>query len=282
MHAHSPGVAGRALVLAAAITAALGIAPLARADILAIESSGNVFVIDPVTGVGSALAGAGPSGANALARDPAGTLVTAASGRLHTIDPLTGNATAGALLDLAGAPIEITGLAWLGADLYAINRTGAGTATAADTLWKIDPVTGLGLTAWNRASAGLQGLAANGGTLYGWDVTLGLVRLGPGGSGALVVDDVAAIGAQGASIQTLAFDATGVLHGAESALYRIDALSGVVTFVGTGGYGNVRGMEFTAGAVPTPGSLVLVGLGVAGIAVAGRRRRRGDAGSTTG
>jgi hypothetical protein len=274
MHALSPRVAGRALALAAAI----GLAPLAHADIIAIESSGTVLVIDPVTGVGSILAAAGPSGANALARDPGGAFVTAAGGRLHTIDPLTGNATAGAMLDLAGAAIEITGLAWVGADLYAINRTGAGTPAAADTLWKIDPVTGLGLSAWNATSAGLQGLAANDGTLYGWDVTLGLVRLGLGGAGALVVDDVAAAtGTQGASIQTLAFDATGALYGAESSLYRIDPLSGAVAFVGTGGYGNVRGMEFRAGAVPTPGSLLLVGLGIAAIVIAGRRRRTPEA-----
>ncbi|MFO1054611.1 MAG: hypothetical protein U1F36_20500 [Planctomycetota bacterium] len=131
--------------------------------------------------------------------------------------------------------------------LYAIQNGGGTTGTTVpDLLYAIDPNNGAAtLIGSTSAFVGIQGLAfgANN-VLYGWDTNAGLVTISMA-TGA-TTDVNPAVGAT-VDIQALGFAPGNVLYGARNALYRIDTATGVPTLIGSGGYTDLRGLEFVPG-----------------------------------
>jgi hypothetical protein len=160
---------------------------------------------------------------------------------LITIDPATGKGTQVAILDFPVYPASVRALAFSpGGVLYAVNcRPGAGLQP--HDLYTINVATGVG-TLIGHTGDGVQGLAFSpGGVLYGWDVVLGLVTINTATGAATDVNP--AIGGTG-DIQSIIFGPDGKLYGGCNALYIIDPTTGAYTLVGSGGYSDVRGLEF--------------------------------------
>lgn len=254
-----------------AFATSFGTAPAHADTLLGIDFSGTAWFIDAQTGASGAPTPNPFSQTNAMARSPGNAYFSATSTQLVSLDPVTGAATGGPALTLGTQNVAITGMSYLGTSLYAVNHVPLDPQTSADHLWLIDPLTGLGSANVQLALSGVQALAAYGGTLYGWHPDLGLVTINPA-SGA-VTDPFPLAGASN-EIQTLAFDDAGSLYGAHSALYRVSLSDGSLAFVGQGGYGNLRGMEFVAVApVPEPSAwlMLIAGLGVMGWTAMRRR-----------
>jgi len=264
------------------IALATFLTPLAACagTILSIDLSGTTWFIDAQTGTSSAPVANPFSQTNSMARGPDGSYYTATNTQLVRLDPLTGAATGGPTLSLGAQGIAITGMTYFGPSLYAINGSAAGAPAGTDSLWTIDPLTGAGATNVQVTLSGIQALAAFGGMLYAWHPTAGLVTIDPT-SGA-VTDPFPLVGAAN-EIQTLAFDASGALYGAHSSLYRVSLSDGSLAFVGQGGYGNIRGMEFIDVApVPEPSTWIML---MAGLGLMGRialRRLPGTSTTTAG
>lgn len=212
---------------------------MAADDIVAVSWSGDVHTIDSSTGVGNLLNGSRlyPS-LNASAKDSAGVIYSASGATLVTVDPATGVVTAGPTMGING----IRGMAFgPGNVLYAYNDEGFGTP---DVLYTIDTTSGATTRIGLASDTGIQGMAINSqGRAYVWDIANGLATadLATGAT-----SDVSGLPGSG-DIQCLAFDANDNLWGARAALFQISTIDGSISLVGSGGYSDVRGMEFIGG-----------------------------------
>jgi hypothetical protein len=130
-------------------------------------------------------------------------------------------------------------------------------AAGADELVTVNLNTGAVTTIGSTGFSGVQALAANGTTLYAWDVSAGLLTVD---SGSGLATDVNTQAPGNPNIQALDFGAGG-LYGARNELYTIDTGTGVITLVGSGGYTDIRGIA--TGVVPEPMTLLTVGFGAA-------------------
>ncbi|MBE9061876.1 hypothetical protein [cf. Phormidesmis sp. LEGE 11477] len=156
---------------------------------------------------------------------------------LVEIDPNTG------LAGLAGdfTDLDVRGLAFSPEDrLFAVQFSSE--PPDGDELFKLDPKTGertlVGVT---QGFSGIQGLDFSPeGTLYGWDISEGLVIIDP--DTAATTDVNPSVGAD-AGIQSIVFTEDGSLFGARDALYQIDVETGETTFIGEGDYDDLRGIE---------------------------------------
>ena len=211
-------------------------------------SNSPVFAIDATTGAGGLVGLSGFNRINSLARNSSGALFSAGSRPpllgtplLVTIDPNTGVGTEISTLDL-GAPANVFALAFSPNDvLFAISNMTPGVTSPQD-LFTIDVATGVGTRVGATRRRFLSGLAFSpSGELYAWDIVFGLALIDTL-SGA--VTDVS-LGAGGTSdIQTIAFALDGRLFGARDALFAIDPSTGEFSLIGSGGYSDVRGIEF--------------------------------------
>ena len=164
-------VVSTALILTASLTAQ---------DLLGVNFAGSVYRVNSLTGAATMI-GTGAAGQNCLARDDSGVFWSCRRTGpslawiydLVTINPTTGAAT----IVHAGAP-DIRGLANAGGTMmWAIVNTVAGSTTSIDQLALIDTATGTVTTIGSIGMAALQGLTVHLGTLYSWDLQLGLVTI---------------------------------------------------------------------------------------------------------
>ena len=251
-----------AAILWAALMALVG---QASADIVGVEyseSNSRLVRINQGTGVGNAVGNTGFTRLNSLSSNSFGVLYSApnAGPSLITIDLSTGAGTSGATINLGVAP-DIRGLAFSpGNVLFAANNTGPGGLLNPDELYSINTSTGVGTLVGATGISGLQSLEFSSvGMLYGWDVDIGLVTINT--TTGVASDVNPAIGGT-AAIQSIAFAPDGTLYGACNALFTIDVATGATTLVGSGGYSDVRGIEYVA-AVPEPSTLALFVMGFA-------------------
>lgn len=213
------------------------------ATLLGCNQSGSLFKIDHTSGTGTSIGPIGFATTNSLARDASGTLYSAPFA-LITINPQTGAGTF--VKDLQPSPTDIRALAFSPANvLFGIrNGGGAGDTTTPDDLVTIDVSSGAVTLVGNTGRAELQALAFSaGGTLYGWDFGYGLVKINPATAAATLVNPAVVPGSV-VDIQSLAFAPDGTLYGASDELYRVDTSNGATTLVGSGGYTDLRGIEF--------------------------------------
>jgi hypothetical protein len=243
---------------------------LKAAPMIGINFAGDVFAIESSTGAGSPLGSSGLLLLNSLAKNSAGVLYSQGStngfdSHLVTINPSTGAATLVAPLSISG----LRGLAFSPTDvLYGL--VNGSLFSDIDSLYRIDTTTGAATLVGLTGFEGIQGLEFSpAGILYGWDIFAGLLTIDPSTGVATQVDPA---GVGSALIQTLAFAPDGTLYGAREALFRIDTSTGDTTLVGSGGYSDIRGLEFAT--VPEPSSLLLVGGGLLCLARTLTRRFR--------
>jgi len=127
-----------------------------------------------------------------------------------------------------------------GGPIYAINDEGFGNP---DVLYTIDPNTGASSFVGTTNHASIQGLAFGiNGRLFAWDGNDGLLTVNT--SNGVSTDVNGGVGGT-FDIQCLASGPNGRMFAARDALFEIDLTDGSFTMIGSGGYSDVRGIEFT-------------------------------------
>lgn len=219
--------------------------PVRAQGLVGVSFNGTLTRVNPATGVGTPLGSTGFSWEGGLARIDDVLFTNDLAGRLWRIDPWTGVATAGPQTAPALNSIRAMAADRLGT-LYVIQNGGGQTGTTVpDLLYRVDERTGAAtLIGSTTPFVAIQGLAfGSANELYGWDTNVGLVLLDPA---TAVATDVSSVGAP-ADIQEIAFAPNGVLYGARNQLYAIDRVSGIPSLVGSGGYSDLRGLEYVHG-----------------------------------
>jgi hypothetical protein len=230
---------------------AAGIA--AAQDLLGVSWAGQVVRIDSATGAATAI-GTGLLGQNSLARDAngvfwsshrTGSTVSTWVHHFTTIDPNTGAATI-----VHSNVIDIRGMASAGGTMmWGIHNTVAGSISSIDDLVLIDMATGAITTIGSTGIAAIQGLALHAGTLYAWDINIGLVTIDTT-TGAATDPFPGTSGPSG--LQALCSHPDGrllVAGGAANSLYVVDTTTGGTTAIGPmTGTSDIRGVEPFGGA----------------------------------
>lgn len=226
-------------VQALAAGAMLACAGVAGAhEIIAVSWGGVIYNINPHDGTGSFLNLEGTyTSLNSMAKAPNGDVYAASDNTLLLVDQDTGVLSPIVTMNFNTASIR--GMAFdTNGRLYAYNDE-----STFDYLYSIDVNTGNVTLIGQANHSGVQGFAINSrGDAYAFDVFEGLltVNLSTGAT-----TDVSGSNNGGAGIiQCLAFDAADQLYGARDALYTISVNDGSFALVGSGGYSDVRGMEF--------------------------------------
>ena len=212
---------------------------------------GKVYLIDSGTGMGSELSNLAPTGFDSMARDDSGTLWMMAASDLWQLDPVTGAGTNVATMTNL---VHVTALAYDKATNSLLAVEDGGTFTTNDKLYSISLTTLTDTLVANMSVPGLHGMTFHpNGTLYGWEtgaissgVGFGLVTINP--TTGAVTDVNPAVDGKWIDIQTLTFG-NNKLYGVNNQVHTLDLMTGVMTVVGGGGYGNIRGIEFINGNV---------------------------------
>lgn len=233
---------------------ALGLAaPAAAQDMLGVSWSGTVYSMSSTTGTGGVVGSTGYSQINNMAKSPAGKFYAAAGYgvpcTIIEINPATG----------VGTPVSTTtlnsirGMAYLGSTLYAINDS-SGTGIGMDDLYTLDPITGTATYVGSTGYFGVQAITAANGLLYGWEIGSGsgigegLITISTATGAGTDVNP--ALGNSGSSIQALCTSPSGDVYGAQNSIYKVNLGDGSTTLIGSGGYSDLRGAEFSASGPP--------------------------------
>ena len=239
------------LVLGALTAATLSTA--ARADFLGVTMTSDAVRIDASTGVQTFVGNCGHVGFNSMARDPAGRFVVAnqpgsENPHLLYVDPLFGSALAfqfswqNSVRAMGFSPAGV---------LYTIDHFGA-----QSNLYTLDlpgpfadPI--IRHFIGQCTFQGIQGMTfAADGTLYGWDVSAGLVVIDPA---TAVTTDVNGTFDGTSMIQTIAFAPDGTLYAAGDHFYTVNRTTGAYTQIGTSTFTpTVTGMEYIDYSAPFP------------------------------
>lgn len=215
---------------------------------MVLSSANTVFSVDAQTG---ALWAAGTPNTflqGAMAKDQAGRLYVTTgnvSAEIYQLDTLQGQVQQVCFSGVPGVRALADGP---GSTLYALKHVSL-PSSEADTsdLYRIDLIAGGATFLGNSGLKKIQGLEAGpGGELYGWSLDNGLVSIDPATGAAS--DPFPQSGTSNLNLQTLAFDAAGVLWGLGHDLYTIDVATGVATLaadVPSIGGDTLFGMAFT-------------------------------------
>jgi hypothetical protein len=220
--------------------------------------------IDSTTGTGTQSTSVVWNFVNSLARDGQGRLFSVSEGQLVQIDPYA--LTLNPIVKLSGLG-GATGLAFTpDGELFAVSTASPNPGSTSDTLFRIDTATGQTTVVGNTGFSGVQDLAcSSSGTLYGWSIASGLITIDQHtGRGTDVNPSVDAP----VEIQALAFGVDGTLYGARDALFKIDRVTGIPVEIGSGGYGDIRGLAL----IPEPPLVGLLAIGLCGLVWVGRMR----------
>lgn len=222
-------------------------ASLAAQDLLAVTwAGGNIARIDSATGVATVIGG-GTGMHNSLARDgngvfwslrAVGTFPFTLS--MAIIDPNLGTAT-----DVIPNAPDLRGLAGTGTNLmYGIHNTVAGSISSIDNLVQVDLTAGTFTTIGPTGMTALQGLAMHNGTLYAWDLNLGLVTVD-----TLTGQATDPFPTGGFNAQGLCSHPDGrLIVGGPSGLHSVDPTTGMTTLIATiTGLSDLRGIEAFGG-----------------------------------
>jgi hypothetical protein len=218
---------------------------LSAQDLIGVNWSGQVVLIDSMTAAATPL-GVGLPGQNALGRDGSGNLwcTTRTSSVPYVygytlLDPNTGSATV-----VHTNTLDIRGLCEAGGtDLFGINEG------SPDRLVRIDTVTGTATTLGNTGFSSIQGLAMHQGTLYAWDLNQGILVVDP--NTGVATDPFPSVGGP-IGLQFLCSHPDGrLLAGGGSttnSLYDIDLTTGAANVIGVmTGATDLRGLEALGG-----------------------------------
>ena len=218
------------------------------------ETNSPVIKIDETTGTGSTIGYSGFKKLNSLAQSASGLLYSVGddsggSSLLITIDSDSGKGTQIAKLNFGTTTPDVRGLTFSPSGiLFAVNNPG--NTWNYDDLYIIDPYTGIGTIVGSTGLSGIQGLDFSpSGTLYGWDIHIGLVTIDT--ETGIATDVNSSVGGT-VDIQTITFTSDGRLFGAKEVLYQINSSTGEYTFVGSGAYADVRGIEYLSQTYTTP------------------------------
>jgi hypothetical protein len=203
---------------------------------------GNAYRISE-TGEGTLIGPAGANRLNGMALSPSGEIIVTMDGpSILLLDPVSG-ATSFWAARPAGVFSNAAAFSCSG-DLYltGVDSSG-GQSGAGHGLHRFDPRTGQTTFVGNIGFRPFGLDFAPDGTLYGWDVFRGLIRINPAtGVGMGVGPPPSTL--PGLIIQTLAFHPDGRLFGARDALYEIDTETGTWTEIGGSGFSDVRGLAY--------------------------------------
>lgn len=216
-------------------------------DFMAIDATGNVYLIDSATGSGNLLGPLGFTDAVALSRNSADELYAICAHPLGgqaivQVDPVTG---AGTLVNSA-------------IPLFPSERFRGASFDSTDTLWAehstsymvhLPLATGVGVLFNKPGAFDMRSIAWRGSELFGWDLIMGLVSFDTVGTNWATNVNPGAPGST--AINALATAASGQLFGAGDELYAIDTVTGVPALVGSGNYTGITAMEFL-GVPPNP------------------------------
>lgn len=262
MRARGDGFLSHVLNFATVAFAVFLACGVAKADLIAVDWSGNFYRIDPATGDLFSIGTGNASGENSLSRNAAGAFFsTDFYNELLRIDPATGDVLhTGVTVNGLGDYRVIIGSAFQpGTDTFFIVGENSISIDGFlyDTIFTVDLATGLATPVGSPFPQAVTDLAFSpAGVLYAWTGELQTVNTSTGAVTAVNPGNFS-----GGLIEGLAFDpATGVLYGAGSQLYSIDTGTGSTTPIG-GHYGDIRGIQFTAPVtIPEPGTPFLLGI----------------------
>jgi len=226
---------------------------------IGITFTGQVFLIDAVSGTTNLIGSSGVTDVNSLARDPLGDFITASGGSntqpatLRRVNTQTGALTTIATLALQGS---VRGLAYDGEGALFVLSDSPGN----DRLWRIAPGSTTPVLIGSTGFGSLQALCMSPeGRLYAWDVSpntstpgKGLVEIDP--STGVGVDPFPAATSTD-SIQSLAFDEVGRLFATGSRFFQVDRKNGALVNAGAHGGLDLRGIEFNNGMTDVDGAL---------------------------
>jgi len=236
----------------------------------------NVYIMNQGNGAANLVGNSGVEIGDMTSNPGAGILwgVDIGNATLRTFSPATGLPTgAVTLLDAAGARVQIVSIAYDVVTGTLFGNTSVGFGAAADTLYTINPLTGLvtqiGLINFTDVFA--LGFDQNGNLFGVADLTNQLISINTGSGAGLAIANLA-VG--------LAFDIASrpeddVMFLADSgtnSLYTVNTGNGALNLVGPYGAAlNIVGLAFL---VPEPGAALIFLLGTGGLMLVRRRQRK--------
>jgi hypothetical protein len=257
------------LVLLAVVTMVPAVAQ-AQQVLYAVTFSDELLSINTSNGAGT-LIGNLDSGMAAFGLGDRGTSLYTfdqIADRVKELDPLTG-ATLNTI-DIGVATVGEGAITYRSDGIGFLSRSSGSTGT----LWDFD-ITGPSSNTIGGLNPSMDGMDFDGSdVLYGMSQTsASLYTINQANATTTLVGN-SGLGSV-AALQGLTFRSDGALFAAiDDNLYSINAGNGQATLIGAIGFGGVSGLSFlTSTVIPEPGTLALLGLGLAGFGLAGYRRK---------